>query len=166
MFKKIIVILGMVVLVGFSVFLISKTKPVVVQNQETSQVVKKVEDILPNTVYEFKADDLSAECAEKNKQLCAVENAVKCTLNPKLGACAELKLPKFIFMNDPTIERPTEINYRFINKKVLPNNTTEIYTESTCNAAWFGLCQGTVIYVLTPINTAEKWHVKDIYAIE
>lgn len=166
MLKKIIVIVAMLMLVSFSISLLVKTKPVVEQTPESPQPVKTVEDVLPDTIYELKADSLTVECAENNKQLCAVENAIKCTLNPKLENCQQLKLPKFIFMSDQTIERPTEINYRFTNKKVLPNNTTEIYTESTCNASWFGLCQGTIIYVLTPINTAAKWHVKDIYAIE
>ena len=166
MIKKIIVIIGMLALVGFSISLLFKSKPTAQQTPEKKEPLQAIEDILPDTIYELKADNLPTECAENNKQLCAVENAIICTLNPKIEACQQLKLPKFIFMNDPTIERPTEINYRFVNKKVLPNNTTEIYTESTCNAGWFGLCQGTVIYVLTPINTAEKWHVKDIYAIE
>ena len=99
--------------------------------------------------------------------LCAVEKAIKCTIDTNMKNCHELDLPKFIFMSDQSIERPTEISYKFINKKVLPNNTVEIYTDSVCNAKWFGLCQGTVIYVLVPANsTVKEWHVKDIYAIE
>ena len=41
----------------------------------------------------------------------------------------------------------------------------ELYTDSTCNGSWFGLCQGTVIYVLTQPDDG-SWYVKDIYAIE
>ena len=70
-------------------------------------------------------------------------------------------------MQDPGLDRPTEISYKITNRRVLVNNNVEIYTDSTCNGSWFGLCQGTVIYVLTePENANGEWFVKDIYAIE
>ena len=83
---------------------------------------------------------------------------------PDLPMCSKLNLLPFIFMTDPTAERPTEMNYKFISKQVFPSGRTEIYTESSCNGGWFGLCQGTIIYSLEQSNG--KWYVNDIYAIE
>ena len=162
--KKVIVILALVVLVGFSFSLVSKNNKAedVKNTAEQEQKIK-----LPETVFAFVKDSLPAECLEKDKQLCAVEQAVKCTINPSLDNCKSLNLPKFIFMQDPGLDRPTEISYKITNRRVLVNNNVEIYTDSTCNGSWFGLCQGTVIYVLTePENANGEWLVKDIYAIE
>lgn len=164
MLKKVIVILALVVLVGFSFSLVSKNNKAedVKNTAEQEQKIK-----LPETVFAFVKDSLPAECLEKDKQLCAVEQAVKCTINPSLDNCKSLNLPKFIFMQDPGLDRPTEISYKITNRRVLVNNNVEIYTDSTCNGSWFGLCQGTVIYVLTePENANGEWLVKDIYAIE
>lgn len=164
MLKKVIVVLALVVLVGFSFSLVSKNhKTEDVKN--TAEQEQKIK--LPEKVFAFVKDSLSAECLEKDKQLCAVEQAVKCTINPSLDNCKNLNLPKFIFMQDPGLDRPTEISYKITNRRVLVNNNVEIYTDSTCNGSWFGLCQGTVIYVLTkPENANGEWFVKDIYAIE
>jgi len=168
MLRKIIVVLCMLGLLGFSCSLLKKSEPqekTDIQNEEVT--VQKEEEKLPDSLYTFNIENLPQECAEQNEMLCAVEKAIKCTIDTNMKNCHELDLPKFIFMSDQSIERPTEISYKFINKKVLPNNTVEIYTDSVCNAKWFGLCQGTVIYVLVPANsTVKEWHVKDIYAIE
>ena len=165
MLKKIVVIASMLIIVGFSFMLLQKSQPVSTTSEE-NPLPEKVEEVLPDTIYSLKESELDNKCSEENEQLCAVEYAIKCTIKPDMDVCKKIELPSFIFMNDPSIDRPTEINYRFIEKKVLLNNTTEIYTESTCNGAWFGLCQGTVIYVLTPSKNEFKWQVKDIYAIE
>lgn len=167
MWKKLVVIVLMLALFAWSLTLIKKQKPEAVQTtaeEETEQVVQ-IEEQLPETVYSFNAQNVTEECSEDvNDMLCTVERAVKCTLKPDLDICKKLNLPTFIFMTDPTVERPTEMNYKFINKKVLPNGTTEIYTESSCNGGWFDLCQGTIIYVLG--QNSGTWYVKDIYAIE
>ena len=47
--------------------------------------------------------------------------------------------------------------------KPLNDGTVEVYTQSTCNGVWFGLCNGNIIYVMKNVNN--KWQVKDIYAI-
>ena len=167
MWKKLIVVALMLALFAWSLTLIKKqkTENVVETPEADSEPVVQVEETLPETVYSFNAQSVTAECSEDvNEMLCAVENAVKCTLKPDLDICKKLHLPNFIFMTDPTVERPTEMNYKFINKKVLPNGSTEIYAESSCNGGWFDLCQGTIIYVLGQSNG--KWNVKDIYAIE
>lgn len=163
--KKIFVIAVMLALFAWSLTLIKKSpKETAVAETEDAPVVQ-VEETLPEDVYSFNAQNLTPECSEGlNEMLCSVENAVKCTLKPDIESCSKQSLPTFIFMTDPTVERPSEMNYRFINKKVLPNGTTEIYTESSCNGGWFGLCQGTIIYVLG--QTSGKWLVRDIYAVE
>jgi len=167
MWKKLIVIILMLALFVWSLTLIGKpkteTSPDTPETEEENVV--QVEEQLPETVYSFNLQNITPECSEDvNDMLCAVENAVKCTIKPDMENCKQLNLPTFIFMTDPTVERPTEMNYRFINKKVLPTGSTEIYTESSCNGGWFDLCQGTIIYVLG--QSGGKWRVKDIYAIE
>ncbi|MBQ7632598.1 MAG: hypothetical protein IJS88_00605 [Alphaproteobacteria bacterium] len=165
MIKKIIVIILMLGLFVWSLTLTrkNKTEPVIAQTESTP--IPQAEEKLPDDVYSFNANELTAECSEGlNDMLCSVENAIKCTLKPDMETCSRQNLPAFIFMTDPTVERPTEMNYKFINKKVLPNRTTEIYTESSCNGGWFGLCQGTIIYVLGQNNG--KWIIRDIYAVE
>lgn len=165
--KKIIVIALILALFGWSLSLIKKTdqEKVVAQTDEQESPAQ-VEETLPETVFSFNTQTVTAECSEGlSDMLCAVESAVKCTLKPDLENCAKLNLPQFIFMTDPTVERPTEMNYKFINKEIQPSGSTDIYTESSCNGGWFGLCQGTVIYVLGQ-GKKGKWFVKDIYAIE
>ncbi len=166
MFKKIFIVAVMLILFVWSLSLLKRTKTETNVASETEDAtVAQVEEALPETVYSFNAQELTADCSEDvSEMLCAVENAVKCTLKPDMEFCAKQNLPTFIFMTDPTVERPTEINYRFINKTVLPNGTTEIYTESSCNGGWFGLCQGTIIYQLG--QSGGKWVVRDIYGIE
>lgn len=169
MLRKVIVVIAMIVLVSFSAILYKKsaqqTNMIETDQQTEEQVTEAVEqEVLPENIFTFNIENLSDVCSQENAQLCSVENAVKCTINPDLKFCATLKLPEFIFMKDPSVDRPSEISYKIVNKKVLPNNTTEIYTESACNGGWFGLCQGTVIYVLSPDN--DNWQIKDIYAIE
>lgn len=164
MFKKAIVIVCLVAILGFSFSLLKKSKPreMPLENIDEVQVV---EEKLPEKTYTFNIENITDECSESSETLCTVENAVKCTILPQKEMCKNLSLPAFIFMTDSTIERPTEISYRFISKKNLPNNTIEINTDSACNGSWFGLCQGTVIYVLASSQN-EKWFVKDIYALE
>lgn len=168
MLKKIIVIIAMLALIGLSFMLARKTpnnNTVVVTTENQEQEV--VEEVLPEDTYTLNLQNLSTECALENPMLCTVENAVKCSINPEYGKCDKKSLPKFIFMTDQSINRPTEISFKFINKRPLPNNTVEIYTESSCNGTWFGLCEGTVIYVLAPDEqNTNNWSVKDIYAIE
>ena len=67
--------------------------------------------------------------------------------------------------HEVTYHKHKEMNYKIIDKKSLNNDTVEIYTESNCNGNWFGLCQGTIIYVMAR-KPENLWYVKDIYAIE
>lgn len=166
MLRKIFVIIAMLAVMGLSAILYKKSIPQTAPEAtaDEEQIEAVVEEVLPDTIFTFNIENISEECSHDNLQFCAVENAVKCTVSPDSEFCKKLNLPEFIFMKDPSIDRPSEVSYKIVNKKVLPNGTTEIYTESACNGSWFGLCHGTVIYVLTPAN--ENWQVKDIYAIE
>lgn len=166
MLRKTIVIIAMLALISLSVMLYKKSTPQQISDTDLQeeQTETVIEETLPDAIYTFNIENATSDCTQEKPQFCAVENAVKCTVNPDLEICKKLKLPEFIFMKDPSIDRPSEISYKIVNKKSLPNNTTEIYTESACNGNWFGLCQGTVIYVLAPLD--ENWQVKDIYAIE
>lgn len=168
MLKKIIVIIAMLAVLALSFALARKTP----NNNATAtspenQEQQAVEEALPEDTYTLNLQNLPTECSLNNSILCAVESAVKCTINPEYGQCDKKRLPKFIFMTDQSVNRPTEISFKFISKKPLPNNTVEIYTESNCNGTWFGLCEGTVIYVLAPDEqNADSWLVRDIYAVE
>lgn len=166
MLKKVIVIIFMLAIVSFSFNLLKKEKKVSSPTNVEEEITVEEELKLPETVFEFKKDTLSEDCTADDPQLCAIEKAAKCTINPDFADCAKTDLPKFIFMKDTAgLERPTEMNYKFIERKVLPNNTVEYYTESNCNGGWFGLCQGTIIYVLSQ-KPENVWYVKNIYAIE
>lgn len=114
--------------------------------------------------YTYTKNSLSETCHLNSVMACAVETAVKCTLDPAFDGCAEAKLPKFIFMQDESLNRPTEMSFEIVKIKPISSDLVEIHTDSTCNGQWFGLCQGRVIYVLVP--NADGWRVKDIYAIE
>ena len=162
--KKSIVALGLLLLLGFSIYLLQKTRKEVVVTEEDEEVIVQ-EPKLPDTLFSFKKEELTDTCSSDNAQFCAIEQAVKCTINPDLNGCKEAKLPKFIYLNAPGIDRPSEISYKFTDKKILNNQNIEFYTDSTCNGTWFGLCHGRVIYVLAPEGN-NSWSVKDIYAIE
>jgi len=95
--------------------------------------------------------------------MCAIELAAKCTINPKHKECDKNLLPSFIFMEDESLQRPTEISFRVYKLKPLQGGIIEAYTESSCNGGWFGLCQGNVIYVLS--SQGSGWKVNDIYSL-
>lgn len=114
--------------------------------------------------FAYNVQNLPEKCQLNSAMGCAVEFAVKCTLNPNYTGCRQSKLPKFIFMDDETLQRPTEMTFKINKIKPIAPDLIEIYTQSTCNGNWFGLCQGRIIYVLVP--EASGWRVKDIYAIE
>jgi hypothetical protein len=116
------------------------------------------------TVLVYRADSLEENCTLDSKMACAVEFAVKCTLNPDFNGCRDSKLPRFIFMEDENLHRPTEISFQITKIKPFGSDLVELHTDSTCDGNWFGLCTGRVIYVLVP--NGDDWRVKDIYAIE
>jgi len=130
----------------------------IVQNTSNPKVEKVVME------HEYKKSSLTADCNNESKMFCAVDFAVKCTLNPDFEGCRSSRLPKFIFMDDKNVNRPTEISFNVHKIKPISADLVEFHTNSVCNGTWFGLCQGRVIYVLVPDN--DGWRVKDVYAIE
>ena len=143
-------------------------------NQNT-QLVSKSQEVAPKVVanqptqtdeevFSYKKDSLNPNCTGDSAMLCAVDFAVKCTINPDFAGCRDTRLPRFIFMEDENLERPTQISFTVHKIKPISADLIEIHTNSSCDGKWFGLCQGRVIYVLVPDN--DNWRVKDIYAIE
>ena len=126
---------------------------------------QKQADILEyeNMIFSYKKGEIQNGCRVTDRIICAVELAAKCTINPKYEECDKDFLPSFIFMEDESLQRPTEIALKVYKLKPLNGGQIEVYTESKCNGGWFGLCQGNVIYVLSP--QAERWRVNDIYSL-
>ena len=119
-----------------------------------------------DTIFSFDINTLSVGCDNNSEIVCAINASIKCTINPEFAECAELKafMPNFIFMQDDSLQRPTSQSYKITKIKPLSDGTVEVYTQSTCNGNWFGLCNGNIIYVMDYQNN--HWIVKDLYAIE
>lgn len=139
-------------------------------SDETEQVVetKKISlNTMPSIDYakktfSFSKNDLKEGCEEDSEIVCAINLALKCSINPLLKECEKDKLPSFIFMEDESLERPTQISYKILKMKPIAGGSVEIYTQGTCDASWFGLCEGNIIYVMS--QEQDNWFVKDIYA--
>ena len=168
MLKKFFIFLVLVAIAGGSAFYFANTKTKVQPQPQPEKTVQPVIEskkvALEDREFIYNKDNLDLSCSEDSQMLCAVDFAVKCTINPEVEACKSSKLPKFIFMSDASLERPTEISFKVHKIKPISTDLVEIHTNSTCNGVWFGLCKGRVIYVLVP--DGEAWRVKDIYAIE
>lgn len=119
-----------------------------------------------DTIFSFDINTLSPGCDNNSEMVCAINASIKCTINPEFAECAELKafMPNFIFMQDESLQRPMSQSYKITKIKPLSDGTVEVYTQSTCNGNWFGLCNGNIIYVMDYQNN--RWIVKDLYAIE
>lgn len=133
----------------------------------TTEVKKVSLSKIPNIDYaektfKFSADTLTSGCEDDSEIICAINLALKCTINPRFAECDKAKMPKFIFMEDESLERPTAASYKITKMKPIAEGQIEIYTESTCNGSWFGLCNGNIIYVMAQKNGG--WVVKDLYA--
>lgn len=161
MWKKILLSLLLIVLILSGLYYF-KTK-----NTAESPVINNVPEqtaSFEEKAYEYDAANLPESCDLNSEMACAVDFAVKCTLNPDYQGCRGSKLPSFIFMEDENLQRPTQMSFQIAKIKPIAADLIELHTDSTCNGNWFGLCQGRVIYVLVP--DGEHWRVKDIYAIE
>lgn len=112
--------------------------------------------------FSFQKDALPENCSESSDVVCAVNQTAICTINPQKEQCSKALMPSFIFMEDESLDRPTQISYKIIELKPLAGGQLEVHTDSTCNGNWFGLCNGRIIYVMTQQNG--KWIVQDIYA--
>ena len=164
MVKKILLSLVAIIVVAGTVFYAKQNNDVKQSKVVAQQSVQKQQVAIEDMVFDYKKNSLQDECKQDSKMLCAVDFAIKCTINPEYAGCKESKLPKFIFMNDESLKRPTEISFKLHKIKPIAADLIEVHTNSKCDGNWFGLCQGRVIYVLVPDN--DDWRVKDIYAIE
>lgn len=116
-----------------------------------------------NKQYTFNQSSAVFSCEKENPIICAINHVVQCTIDPKLAACGKESLPKFILMEDESLQRPTEMSYKVTQIKPLMGGILHVYTQSQCNNNWFGLCQGKIIYVLEQKN--QNWRVSDIFAL-
>lgn len=118
------------------------------------------------TVFTLEADSLKPGCDSSSEIVCTINIAIKCSINPLFSECADNKqnMPSFIFMQDKTLQRPSFITYKITKLKPRSDGAVEVFTESSCNGNWFGLCNGNIIYVMKNINN--QWQIIDIYALE
>lgn len=164
MVKKVLSVLFVVVIAFVAVFYVMQKKDVMQTEKVAKNVAQKQKVAIEDMVFNYQKNKLTDTCLGDSKMVCAVDFAVKCTINPDFSGCREARLPRFIFMNDKNLDRPTEISFKLHKIKPISADLVEVHTDSNCNGNWFGLCQGRVIYVLVPEN--DSWRVKDIYAIE
>ena len=164
MFRKILVSFVFMVLILSALYVWKTKTSAPIHMADKIPAIGHTVKAYDNSVHTYTKDNLKTTCDLDSPMACAVEYAIKCTLNPDFSDCHDSKLPKFIFMSDESLQRPTEMSFEIAKIKPINDDLVEIHTDSTCNGNWFGLCQGRVIYVLVPSNGA--WRVKDIYAIE
>lgn len=139
----------------------------------TQEALEKGEEIVArpqfdvefeDVVYQYDINNLPQGCDKGSDIVCAIDLQVKCTINPKLAECDAKKLPRFTFMEDESLQRPTQSSFQIVKLKPIDATTVEVYTKSECNGVWFGLCKGNIVYVLS--NAKGAWVVKDLYALQ
>ena len=145
-------------------FAIYKLKGKDVPELEAVSQVKSVEKI-SDSLHSYRANDIKSGCDAEDKIFCAIEKTVKCTLAPELDGCVADVVPSFVIGKVDQEVRPTEISFAITKiKPIAGTNDISVYTKSDCNASWFGLCKGSVIYSLS--NKEGEWVVTNIYALE
>ena len=137
------------------------------QKDTTAEKTKEANMTLDkDTVFSFDVSNLKTGCENSSDLICTINYAVKCTLNPNFDDCKKQKdtLPSFIFMQDESLQRPTFQTYKITKMSPREDGSVEVYTQSSCNGNWFGLCNGNIVYVMKNIDS--KWYIKDMYALE
>ena len=137
------------------------------QKDTTAEKTKEANSSLDkNTVFSFELANLKTGCDYDSDLICTINNAIKCTLNPLFEECEKIKetIPSFVFMQDETLQRPTFQSYKINKLSPRDDGAVEVYTQSSCNGNWFGLCNGNIVYVMKNIDS--KWYIKDMYALE
>lgn len=120
---------------------------------------------ISDSLHSYNAADISSACSAEDKIFCAIELAVKCTLVPELDGCSTDVVPGFVLGQVDNEVRPRQLSFEITKIKPLPESTDiAVYTKSDCDASWFGLCKGTVIYSLSQLG--DGWRVVNIYALE
>lgn len=165
MLKKIIIVLLFILFFGAMAFYGYKLVTPEISNEDivVTEVGKK--ELPMDELHEYNSEDLKTECSSEDRVFCAIERTVKCTIEPTLDGCDKSLVPGFVLGNVEDVERPTKISFKLVKiKPIVESADISVYTESDCNALWFGLCKGTVVYSLTPRDN--DWAVTNIFALE
>lgn len=136
------------------------------KSQEPSGLATEAEKISINynqNEHKFDLANLDTECNQTDNINCAIDKFIKCSIKPELKICNKKELPRFIFMQDDGLERPSSQTYSIVALKNIDDKTIQVKTISTCNGKLFGLCNGNIVYLLVQENN--QWVVKDLYAI-
>lgn len=162
--KRILIIVGFVViaLAGIAtIYNMTGNKDTNIKAMAIDSGVKEVK----SSVYSYEKDKLSEECLNDDEVFCAIERTVKCTLNPEFSICEKDLVPSFVLGKTQEDVRPSNIRFSITKIKPIPDTRDiSVYTKSQCDASWFGLCQGTVIYSLSAKDGG--WKVVNVYALE
>lgn len=138
----------------------NNTSPAI-EPQVSHTDVKTISD----NMHTYSAQDITSGCSQEDNIFCAIEHTIKCTLAPDLDGCTKDVVPSFVLGKTEEGIRPTEISFQITKIKPIPeSNDIAVYTNSDCNASWFGLCKGNVIYSLSKKDN--NWVVANIYALE
>jgi len=168
MFKRVALVAGFILIFALAAagIFYMQAKHVAVKEQAQAEAVQKTADLKAEDMHAYKADGLADGCSSDDKIFCAIERTVKCTMKPDLADCQGELVPAFVLGKTDDAERPTEISFKLTKIKPIPDSTdVSVYTESDCNAMWFGLCKGTVVYTLS-FKGNDEWAVTNIYALE
>lgn len=168
MFKRFLIIAGFVLFFALMASILFYLQKKNAQNGvDAAPVVVQESAMKTDDVHAYTAADLSAECSSDDHIFCAVEKTVKCTITPELLGCDKDSVPAFVIGKAEDTERPTEMSFKIVKIKPVPDSQdVSVYTESDCNAMWFGLCKGTVVYSLSPSENESQWRVTNIFALE
>ncbi len=162
--KKILILCLFTAFFAAALFLVYKMRGVSAPSIETA-VINGEKKITGDAVHTYRAEDVKSGCSAEDGIFCAVERTVKCTLAPELDGCDAGNVPAFVLGKSGEVQRPTEISFSITKLKPVPESSDiSVYTNSDCDAVWFGLCKGTVIYSLTQKDG--QWAVTNIYALE
>ena len=122
MFKKIVTIIGFILIFALATALIFY-----MQNKMTaSESETTVADITsePNSadlVHYYNTENLEQDCQSDSEVFCAVERTVKCTINPELEICNKKFVPAFVLGKAEDTERPTKISFQITNPGLQPS---------------------------------------------
>ena len=171
MIKKVLIVVGFIVVFFAAISLVFYMQDKASGQKETVALQKEVKDEIVVThaedMHTYSAENIEEGCVEDDQIFCAVERTVKCTLSPEMKDCQEDVIPAFVLGKTEDADRPTEMAFRFVKIKPIPeSDNIFVYTESDCNAMWFGLCKGTVVYSLEPNGKTGEWRVTSVFAQE
>lgn len=167
MLKKIVIVGLFILFFAGMAFYGDKLVAPEMPDSVSSDTTQKVENVAvkADDLHVYNSGDLQTECSSDDKIFCAIERTVKCTIEPELDGCDKSVVPSFVLGKTEEVERPTEISFKVTKIKPITNSSDlSVYTQSDCNALWFGLCKGTVVYSLTPKDG--EWAVTNIFALE